>query len=412
MVTVHAMRILADLSFYYAFASFIAVCFGSRYAVVGLLLQTVCVALSAAVSGHKGRRMAALIPSAAFFFLPGIGIADAALYLPAEAFILWQAWKGMYPLVWSRHVELFSVFWKFYAGYAALLLLAGMGPEMTAASIPIALIMLVTSVLLMRTLRHDPATYCQRRYQIVNILSVLLVVAAAAVISTETFLSACIGVFRWAYNTFVLPFLMAGLWCFVQALRVLAWLATLLKIRAPEPVENPKLNLDSAAKDLGIEELEAAGNPLLNAIMTALLLAAAAAVLYFFFRWMMSRGIRSARQTKVEEERRDVTEEARQKPAREWIGTPVQRVRSQYRKFLKLYEKNGGSVKAGNTSLEVERDAVRHRFEPSAAKELRDVYVRARYGGSADRDDAARARELYTELKKARGMEEISGKRL
>lgn len=402
MVTVHAMRILADLSFYYAFASFIAVCFDSRYAVVGLLLQTICMTLSAAVSGHRGRRMAALIPTAVFFFLPGLVFADIALYLPAEAFIVWQAWKGMYPLVWSRHVELFSVFWKFYVGYATLLLLAGMVEEMTAASIPIALIMLVTSVLLMRTLRHDPETYCQRRYQIVNILSVLVVVALAAVISTEAFLAACVAVFRLGYNTFVLPFLMAGLWCFVQALRALAWLATLLKLRAPDPIENPELNLDSAAKDLGIENMEVAGNPLLTAIMTGILLLAAAAVLYFFFRWMMSRGFRSARQAAVGEERRDVTEEVRQKPAREWIGTPVQRVRSQYRKFLKLYEKNGGTVKAGDTSLDVERDAVRVRFDPAVARELREVYIRARYAGSADRDDAARAKELYAALKKER----------
>ena len=402
MVTVHALRILADLSFYYAFASFIAVCFGSRYAVAGLLLQTVCFTLSAAFLDRKPLRLTALIPMAAFFLLPGVTAADIVLYLPPVCYLLWQAWKGEYPLVWSRHVELFSVFWKFYTGYATLLLLAGMGPEMTAASIPVGLIMLVTSVLLMRTLRHDPETYCQRRYQIVNILSVLAVVVLAALISTEAFLSACAETLRAVYNATLLPLLVAGLWCFVQVLRLLAWLAALFKLRKPDPVENPQLNLDSVAKDLGIEDLEAMGNPMINVIMKILLAICAAVVLYFFFRWMMSRGRRSARQAEVREERDAVTGEARKKAPREWPGTPVQRVRAQYRRFLKLYERAGGTVEIGDTSLDVELDAKKYRFAPAAAEELRQVYIRARYGGKADREDAARARELYAELKKER----------
>jgi len=147
---------------------------------------------------------------------------------------------------------------------------------------------------------------------------------------------------------------------------------------------------------------QAAGNPLLNAIMTATLLAAAAVMLYFFFRWMMSRGRRSARQAEVREERDAVTEEARKKAPREWPGTPVQRVRAQYRRFLKLYERAGGTVETGDTSLDVELDAKKYRFAPAAAEELRQVYIRARYGGTADREDAVRARELYAELKKER----------
>ena len=339
---------------------------------------------------------------AVFFFLPGAAIADIVLYLPPACYLLWQAWAGEYPLVWSRHVELFSVFWKFYTGYAVLLLLAGMGPKMTAASIPIGLIMLVTSVLLMRTLRHDPETYRQKRYQIVNVLSVLAAVLLAALISTETFINLCLTAFGSVYNTLVLPVLVAGLWCFVQGLRAMAWLAVLLKIRKPEAIENPQLNLDSVAKDLGIEDLEAAGNPMINVIMTVVLALFAAVVLYFFFRWMLSRGRRNAGQTVVREERRSVAEEVLRKPPREWLSTPVQRVRAQYRRFLKLYERAGGAVKAGDTSLDVETDAKRYCFDPAISAELREVYIRARYAGQADRQDAARAKELCSAMKKER----------
>ena len=41
MVIVHGLRILTDLAFYYAFASYLSVCFGGRYAMIGMLVYTV-----------------------------------------------------------------------------------------------------------------------------------------------------------------------------------------------------------------------------------------------------------------------------------------------------------------------------------------------------------------------------------
>ena len=82
MVMVHGMRILTDLSFYYAFASFAAVCYGGQYAVTGLLLQTVCFMLSAALRKKRVLRLAALLPMAAFWLLPNVGMADTLLFLP------------------------------------------------------------------------------------------------------------------------------------------------------------------------------------------------------------------------------------------------------------------------------------------------------------------------------------------
>ena len=82
MVIVHGLRILTDLAFYYAFASYISVCFGGRYAMVGLLVQAACFALSATLREKPCLRLAALLPSVLLWLLPGIGLADGLLFLP------------------------------------------------------------------------------------------------------------------------------------------------------------------------------------------------------------------------------------------------------------------------------------------------------------------------------------------
>ena len=80
MVMMHGLRILTELSFYYAFASYIAVGSGSRYALLGLLVQTLCGTLSAMLN-KKVTRLAALLPMAVLWLLPDLVLVLAAYLL-------------------------------------------------------------------------------------------------------------------------------------------------------------------------------------------------------------------------------------------------------------------------------------------------------------------------------------------
>lgn len=399
MVIVHGLRILTDLAFYYAFASYISVCFGGRYAMVGLLVQAACFALSAALREKLCLRLAALLPSVLLWLLPGIGLADGLLFLPPAVYLVWQAWKGKYPLEWNRQVELFSVFLKVYTCVAAFLLASGMLKLLSAASLPIALIMLVCSVLLMRTLRHEPETYCQRRYQLVNLVSVAAVTVVAALISTEAFLKSCLSLLGSLYNTLVLPVLMMLLTAFVYVLRSVAWLLALLELKMPENGEMIELNLDNMLEDLDVKEITRYHIDL-KGLMIALLAVACVAALYFFFRWMSRLGWGEGASDTLGE-KRGVVDSVPGKPEKQpRFGSPVQRVRAQYRKFLKLYLAMGGEMEKSDTSLDVHRGARKCRLDEAAARELREIYIRARYAGDADGRDAARARELYGTIRK------------
>lgn len=399
MVIVHGLRILTDLAFYYAFASYLSVCFGGRYAMIGMLVQAACFTLSAALREKPRLRLAVLLPVMLLWLLPGIGVADSVLFLGPAIYLVWQAWKGKYPVEWNRQVELFSVFLKVYTCVAAFLLLSGMLKPLSAASLPCALIMLVCSVLLMRTLRHEPETYCQRRYQLVNLVSVAVVTAVAALISTEAFLKSCLAALGSLYNTLVLPLLMLLLTAFVYLLRGVAWLLTLLNLKLPEESEKIELDLMSAADILGqevaIQEWDV-GKEVLIVLLTIL----GAVALYFFFRWMSRLGWGEEKVAAVGEKRGvvDAVPEKAEKPPR--FGSPVQRVRAQYRKFLKLYLAEGGGMEKFHTSLDIQKEAGKFRLNAEASGELREIYIRARYADDADARDAARARELYSAIKK------------
>lgn len=401
MVIVHGLRILTDLSFYYAFAAFVSVCYGGRYALIGLLLQTACFTLSAMLRKKKWLRLAALLPMVLLWLLPDVGLADRVLFLPPAAYLLWQAYTDTYPLVWSRHVELFSVFWKCYVCFAFFMLLTGMLPRMSAASIPIALIMLVGSVLLMRTLRHEPETYCQRRYQVMNLTSVAAVAAVAAVMSTETFLQICSAAFHAVYNSVVVPVLLVALVGVVYVLRAAAWLVSLLNIELPQSGENVELQLDGIAKDLGLDEMTTS-EPVGRELLILLGIVIAGVLLYLFFRWMVRLGWLGKPPADTREERREAERQAVKAEKRPRPGSAVQRVRAQYRKFLKLYVSAGGELNAADTSLDVDKGARRCYFDPKASAELREIYIRARYAEQADGQDAVRAKELCAGMKKER----------
>lgn len=401
MVIMYGLRGLTELSFYYAFASFVAVCGGSRYALAGLILQAACFTLSAVLEKNKPLRMAALLPMALFWLLPGVPLADTLLVLPPALYLFWLAYRGGYLLEWGRHVELFSVFWKAYTLFAFLLLLIGMLPELAQASLPSALIMLVGSVLLMRSLRHEPEVYCQKWYQLLNAVTVIVVIAAAALLSTRAFLEACAAALAASYRTFVLPLLMLALAGFVYVLRAVAWLVSLLNLQPPELQQKaPELQLDSLAKELGLDQL--AGEPVGEKYLIAFCVLAAAVLLYFFFRWMMRLGWGQQRPPEALEERFETEGDTEEKKRKVGSGNAVQRVRAQYRKFLKLYLSAGGELDDTHTSLDVEQGARRRRFSPESLEELRSIYIRARYADRADAQDVSRARELYAAMKKER----------
>ena len=194
---------------------------------------------------------------------------------------------------------------------------------------------------------------------------------------------------------------MLGLSVFFYILQGLAWLVSLLNIQLPENENPPELQLKGIAEELGIVDL-AAESPLNKEFMIFLCVLAVSVLLYFFFRWMKRLGWGVKQPPEVREERINIVSDEDNTTQKVRLGGAVQRVRAQYRKFLKLYVSVGGELDPTHTSLDVERDAKKKRFDPSAAEELRSIYIRARYAEQAEGQDVSRAKELYALMKKER----------
>ena len=78
----------------------------------------------------------------------------------------------------------------------------------------------------------------------------------------------------------------------------------------------------------------------------------------------------------------------------------VAQVRSAYRRYLKLGAAQGLRPQRSDTTLDIRKRFSRI-FPDDASDALREIYLRARYDGHADREDASRAKALIAQLKKS-----------
>ena len=87
------------------------------------------------------------------------------------------------------------------------------------------------------------------------------------------------------------------------------------------------------------------------------------------------------------------------KRARRWPGlflSPVDKVRREYAVYLDHCQRHGVTILRGDTSLDLTGRAFGMDF--AAEAELRQIYLKARYNGTATAEDAARAAELVRKI--------------
>ena len=161
-------------------------------------------------------------------------------------------------------------------------------------SLPYGLMMMVASVLLMRTLRHDKQVYCQRRYQIINYSIVAMLLVIAGVLSSDVFLNGCKAVFGFLYRILLKPILQLLL----KVLELIIWLVYKLYelIVGEQEFYMPKdaFSIEMGESDPILEILEIEGTQEKNIWLVllgwSLLITAIGLGLMFFFRWMNQRG--------------------------------------------------------------------------------------------------------------------------
>lgn len=398
MVIMNILRMLVDLSFYAAFAGLIAAGQGGTGAMGGMLLQSLCFGLSALGGKKRVARLACLLPMALCWVIWRANPVDCILMAPAGAYVIWLVWRGEYALDQERQQRLFTLFWKLALAAILFGFFVGAGEDVTGVTVPYTVMMLVGSVFLMRSLRHEPEIYSGRNYQLVNGAAILAVAVVGYLMSARAVLNGVAAAVGLLYRNIVLPVVYLFLGLLLMVLKLVSGLFRNLEL---VPVGNEGNN---GAGDIDISSLLAeTGAPgtlaeLVRKMLVVLLICAGALLLALFFRWLNGKTGTPRERIRERELRVNVAE---QTPGKETRGSPaVRSIRAQYRKFLKLCVRQGMQLKPDTTSLDVNQFAQGLPGAAEASGEIRGIYLLARYGNKADRETVRKMKNLLDQTRK------------
>lgn len=400
MVTMHILRMLVDVSFFCTFAGFVATQFGAGGVFLGMLIQCLCYGFSGLAGNRKLLRLTALVPMILCWVISWHNIAECILLIPTAIYIIWLVWRGDYALDRDRQEKLFGVFFIAVLVLIPVLALAGHSDELTTVSIPYALVMLICSVLLLRALRHDAKTYCSKRYQLVNISTVVLALAAAYLVSSKAFLQAVGTALKAVFNTVIQPIIALLLNIILGVIWCIGWLVSKLNFGAAGNEQEEIVQIDlSGTKEIIPDDLELKEpNELLRAVAIVLIVAAVIVLLVRFFRWLNKRR-GGGEEIYVSQEQRDGVEIVRME-RKEKESQPVKKIRAQYRGFLKWCAGAGIHTEKTTTTLDVHRGISVVKGCGETSQKIRKLYIQARYADRANRDAVKEMKQLCEQVKK------------
>lgn len=392
------LKSAADISLFFMVLGPMAVHFGANplWCVVTFAVIAISQVLSYLVS-QKSPKLRLLPYAIPLFciFLPGRSIAWAVICALALAYEVFTGATGRYMAERSAQKTVFKVTIGLIVAMLVLLLIATARPVSYSIVILSGLVSAASSILLMRSLRHEPEVYGRLSYQAVNLAVMAAVAAVTAVISSGPVLKG-LGLF---IKTIYTGIAYAFLFVFNYVIEALVWLyhaiKAILKNTTPPPQPQKPVQIDlDGAKEMFPQISEYNGLPLWVKIVGIVILAAVVLlILAVIFRKLAGGRAQALKAGAYTYSKGPDPEERRR------FSGQVQGVRKQYRKYLAMVEKEGLEIGPDDTSEDIFEKAP-DVLGGEAARELRNLYIDARYNGTADRTAAERAKELIRIMRK------------
>ncbi|MBQ8638586.1 MAG: hypothetical protein IJ468_05405 [Lachnospiraceae bacterium] len=402
MMFLFSLRMMADLGFYYAIAGCAAASFGSCWQ----LLQLIVLSMSYGIAGCLQKRSHSILLlcgiSGMCLVLPVWNLADRLLFTPAVLYVFFLCWKNEFSLSWGRQADLFLLFLKVFVGFALAGLVVGQYSILASAGIPAALMQTASSVLLMRSLRHEPMVYEQKRYQVINLVSIAAVFLVSWLISTDVVRNGLGLLISLFYEHVAAPLIMgismAAGYLVIGIIRIIGFLFDFLGIKGGDSNSNFVQELSFAPEEAVLLET-GEGNEIVGKILLAIVILAVIVLLVLFFRWLSTRETGERWELAAEEKRREGEASSREPQAERVLSSAAQ-VRRYYRKFLRLYLERGAYLHRSYTSQDVERNAKNVFSNHEAMEQMRELYIKARYSQKVQKEDVVLAKQLYRQIRK------------
>lgn len=396
----HGLRMLGDLLIYGTFAAFFTACLGGGPAPLLLLLPAFCYGVSACFSQRRILRTGCAVLSLLGLLLVPDRV-DQAAYLPVVFYAVYLAWKGGYLLSAGRQSDMFFLFCKVYPVFAVTLSLIWDADVMLTVSLPLAVWAAFLQIFLMRVLRQAPAVYQKPSYLLRSAGSLAALAALGFLLSRPTVLGGAQAVVKAVYFGLVVPVL-------TLPLALLAWLAehallpamtSLLRwIAARSGNLDPDLLESLPGQSSAGQSLPTAGEPLMDGerllvILGLVLLAAGCA--WLFRRLLQANKAKQFPLTKTgQTQTRKLPRRAHRRPA--FFLSPNARIRRAYGRYLERQVQHGVLRTPSETSLD--RLGRTPFLDQEAERQLRRLYLKARYGECATPQDVAAAERLEKAL--------------
>lgn len=389
------LKALGDVSVYGIFAFSVAAYFGGSMLLWCVLLQCAAYAFGRCARKPWMTVLATVMVAGSFGLCWG-SLADLILLLPCTGYLVRQYARKVPLPELALQRDAFGSIWKLLLGAGVLSLFL----SQFAAFLTFGVLSLMSNILLLRTLRHSPQVYLRSGFQLMNLGIVTAVPAGAALLGTGPVWKGFVAGITWGYKEVLLPLVMAILWLPGKGIQwLIEYLRPIFNIE-PDVLENtqPMETVEQVTQN-NATDLQRAKN--LTAILQPLLLtvfAVAALIGVIMLFRMLGKKSPARAEKEISAQTRDITAEGKRPSPAE--SQPVQAIRKYYRRFLKLYGKEGLPLRKSTTSGEVHESAKSNPRLGSHSGRIRQLYIRARYAGSASKEDAKEMGKLYSAAKK------------
>ena len=400
MILLNTLRMAVDVSFYGTVAGFVAAQFSGSGALIAAMLQCLCFGLSCIGKQNRFLRVLFLLPMVSGWILCKNSTADCVFLIPTAIYIFYLVWKNDYVLELYRQRQVFQLSWKTVVIFSIAMVLSGNVDSVTNITLPYAAVMLISSILLMRALRHDPEVYCQKTYQLVNASALALIAVISLVLSSETmqncYHSACSFLFRKVIQPVLELLLTACMTILGGLFQLLSFLPFLPDLSLSW--QSVEITGESAGELLGNYQPGKESGRGFHIFLCCLLVIICVLVLLGFFRWLNKRsGYRNTAVTRtVISQSSPIRESKKQEPE----SSSVRKIRNLYRDFLKWYSKHVRKTEPSTTTLDIHQWTEASTGLGETSSRIRDLYINARYANKADSAQVHEMKELCSEMKK------------
>jgi len=383
------------------FASLVGGWFGADHLIFTLPIFAVVAFLSAFLAPYKHIKYLSVIPLFLLFVTTPLTVVNAVILIPAILFMVATLPKPGEKVIEFNYDTVFYIFITIFGAIA--LLAAAMTGWIDTAGLSgetwlFAILFLLNSIMFMRMARHDESVLKQTRFKMMNaatLFGVLGIITGAVLLGTDVSIAFFWRVIAFLWSNLIAPIINVIIWIFLV---FLTFIFNSLGLDF-EPGEIEMEQMSMMQNEIEGYYTEGGQVPrLVIAIIIIIAIIAVVVLLKFLFKLLNKRTDSIfIGEDGVEEERFSL--DGHEQKKRRMGRRHENQVRAVYRRFLAYVKKKGIHIPQHLTSYDVE-GLVATKYESEKSSDLRDEYIRVRYGESEyTEEDVSRIKGLYKEVK-------------